>query len=611
MPGSHINSTLLNGAFRSSKKTKSDCVVVFLDVSKAFDSIGHDHLIRALKEVNMPKQLFKLICNLLKNNEININVGKNTSRNIEIKKGVGQGLPSSPTLFNLAINFILKHLSEKEVMNEFGYIIEEGYPPLTAMAFADDIAFVAKNINAACQLCEMILNDFEQIGLEINIKKSMAVSIKNGKQIHLENGLQLLDGKQIRTCKIGEKIKYLGINFEDEIIFDEIAVLSELKNKLEILSTSPLLHADQKINIINQFIWPTIIYQLQTAPLYKITKTTLKEIDTLIRGCVKNISCLPADTPNAMLYSPRKYRGLAIVRASWEVNLQHINIAQKLERINDPLLHLCRNFKEEQISCMERLQIPSENEIPTAKKLRETLRENAFQEWSNLKVRGDGVCLFKECTNNNKIIMNKIGLSSSDWTNLLKMSTNNADVRSNRRNDSSTILCRHCGEYETLSHVLGKCSKGELLRNERHHRVCDALADELKIMSWHTLREDRTQTTSGDSRFTDIVAIDEKKKIGYILDPTIRWEKHLNQADEINTEKQNHYIDTIPNYKERFPTIETWEIIGLFFGARGVIPKFTVNVLEKQFKIRKEKMKEILLIIIKGSLRILHHHLYN
>ncbi|KAG4080145.1 hypothetical protein HA402_008216 [Bradysia odoriphaga] len=46
--------------------------------------------------------------------------------------------------------------------------------------------------------------------------------------------------------------------------------------------------------------------------------------------------------------------------------------------------------------------------------------------------------------------------------------------------------------------------------------------------------EDRTQTTNGDTRFTDIVAIDPKGKIGYILDPTIRWEKHLNQADEIN-----------------------------------------------------------------------------
>ena len=56
----------------------------------------------------------------------------------------------------------------------------------------------------------------------------------------------------------------------------------------------------------------TIILPLQTAPSNKIQKSALNEADTLIRKCVKNKSCLPADT---LLYSPRKYRGFGIVRA--------------------------------------------------------------------------------------------------------------------------------------------------------------------------------------------------------------------------------------------------------------------------------------------------------
>lgn len=157
------------------------------------------------------------------------------------------------------------------------------------MAFADDIAIITKNMDAASKLIEMVSNDFDRIGLEINMNKSMAIIIKDGKQTYLENGLKLIDGKHIKTYKIGEKLKYLGINFEDEIIFDEIKILSKLKDDLETLTNSPLLHADQKINIINQFIWPTLIYTLQSAPLYKIKKSFLKDTDTLIRGCVKNI----------------------------------------------------------------------------------------------------------------------------------------------------------------------------------------------------------------------------------------------------------------------------------------------------------------------------------
>jgi len=43
------------------------------------------------------------------------------------------------------------------------------------------------------------------------------------------------------------------------------------------------------------------------------------------------------------------------------------------------------------------------------------------------------------------------------------------------------------------------------------HRICDLIADELKTMNWRILREDRTQTTNGDSRYTDIVAINKKE----------------------------------------------------------------------------------------------------
>lgn len=136
----------------------------------------------------MPKKLFDIFHTLIVNNEIYINVGNKSSRNIRINKGVGQGLPSSPTLFNLAIDFILKSISEKEVTDEFGYKISEDLPSIIGMAFADDIAIITKNMNAASKIIEMVSNDFDRIGLEINMNKSMAIVIEDGKQIYLENG---------------------------------------------------------------------------------------------------------------------------------------------------------------------------------------------------------------------------------------------------------------------------------------------------------------------------------------------------------------------------------------------------------------------------------------
>ncbi|KAJ4433764.1 hypothetical protein ANN_16076 [Periplaneta americana] len=81
----------------------------------------------------------------------------------------------------------------------------------------------------------------------------------------------------------------------------------------------------------------------------------------------------------------------------------------------------------------------------------------------------------------------------------------------------STTRCRHpdCSELETLGHVLGQCPKGELLIIARHHRVRHALAI---------------------SR-ADIIAINGRLKRALVLDPTIRFERNLNQATEVDIDK--------------------------------------------------------------------------
>lgn len=59
--------------------------------------------------------------------------------------------------------------------------------------------------------------------------------------------MELINDSNIRTCNINEKIKYIGINFESKVVFNEIEILSNLKEDLQMLCNSPLLHADQKL----------------------------------------------------------------------------------------------------------------------------------------------------------------------------------------------------------------------------------------------------------------------------------------------------------------------------------------------------------------------------
>lgn len=54
----------------------------------------------------------------------------------------------------------------------------------------------------------------------------------------------------------------------------------------------------------------------------------------MIRSAVKQILQLPSDTPNSMLYSSYKHKGLSVLKTKWEAFLQQLNINKTLQSIN-------------------------------------------------------------------------------------------------------------------------------------------------------------------------------------------------------------------------------------------------------------------------------------
>src|SRR5438128_11355631 len=95
-----------------------------------------------------------------------------------------------------------------------------------------------------------------------------------------------------------------------------------------------------------------------------------------------------------MLYSPKKYKGLGVIKVEWEQQLQQLSICQKLRLVNDESLHFFRNFEEDMKKCLISLQCdPSNTEIST-RIIRQDLREKAFTDWQSLRSHGLGVCLF-------------------------------------------------------------------------------------------------------------------------------------------------------------------------------------------------------------------------
>ena len=81
----------------------------FIDYAKAFDYVDHNKLWKILKEMGIPDHLTCLLRNLYADQEATVRAGHGTIDWFQIGKGVCQGCISSPCLFNLYAEYIMRN----------------------------------------------------------------------------------------------------------------------------------------------------------------------------------------------------------------------------------------------------------------------------------------------------------------------------------------------------------------------------------------------------------------------------------------------------------------------------------------------------------------------
>lgn len=140
-----------------------DLTIVFLDIAKAFDSIGHDHINLTMNSLPFPCHLKNIIRNLTTGNLTNIKNKMDLSCPIYFQRGIFQGSVLSPEIFNHCVDFILKSLSEREVAFQHGFKISPELNPLSVLGFVDDTALIAKNSFSANELFCMSIEMYEEI----------------------------------------------------------------------------------------------------------------------------------------------------------------------------------------------------------------------------------------------------------------------------------------------------------------------------------------------------------------------------------------------------------------------------------------------------------------
>ncbi|KAJ4443458.1 hypothetical protein ANN_05127 [Periplaneta americana] len=95
------------------------------------------------------------------------------------------------------------------------------------------------------------------------------------------------------------------------------------------------------------------------------------------------------------------------------------------------------------------------------------------------------------------------------------------------------------------------------------------LLDKLVVQnaSYDVYEEVGCVSSDGSTRRADTIIIDRQKDKGVILDPTIRFEMHEQQPQEVCREKQVIYEPCCQHLGAQYH-ITHWTVFGLMFGAR-------------------------------------------
>ena len=290
------------------KKNNLEAVMVFIDFSKAFDSINHEAMFSILKAYGVPPRMLEAIRLCYGNLRARVVSPDGDTDLFPITAGVMQGDTLAPFLFVTVLDYCLtKAIGDKTA--ELGLTLHQRkssrYPAkaITDLDFADDIVLMSDTVEQASILLQRVERECEAVGLRLNSPKTKAMFL-NTDVAPLENILGEIISQALTDT--GEQdFKYLGSwcdNARD--ISVRKALAWQALNKMHKVWKSDM-DTWIKVRLFRATVESILMYGSQTWSLTKSEEKSLHGTYTRMLRIVQNI---PAGTKisNKVLYGKLK-----------------------------------------------------------------------------------------------------------------------------------------------------------------------------------------------------------------------------------------------------------------------------------------------------------------
>ena len=258
-----------------------DLYLLFIDLTKAFDTVFREGLWCILEKVGCPKLFIDLIRSFHDGMHVTVREGSESSSAFTVTSGTKQGCVLAPTLFSIFFSLML-HVAFKDTTDgvDIHSRFDRGLCNLKSshfkatskiekstirdLLFADDCALAACSLEALQRLCDSFSVAARRFGLVISIKKTEALYQPARGNDYIPPAT-FIEGKALKAV---EQFKYLGS-----------IVSNDASNDLEV--TARIAKATASFGRLTKRLWANRNIRLDT----KISVYKACVLTSLLFGC--------------------------------------------------------------------------------------------------------------------------------------------------------------------------------------------------------------------------------------------------------------------------------------------------------------------------------------
>jgi hypothetical protein len=262
-------------------------IVTAIDFTNAFGSVPHDLIMATLKQWNFPRWVQMIIKDVYQGAILMIEMKGSRTQKIAWKRGVKQGCPLSPLLFNLCLEPLFQAVEKK--CWECGAFVGQADEKIgfTVQAHVDDVIFISKEPKGIRKVLRILEQFVDWSQMKVNVKKCAIASYLIDKNRHRRSLAENLKfkGQDIPNLTLAQSLKYLGtaVAARQKVKLEAMkGKWTEMKIRRKKIMESPLLMA-QKIDAIKTFVLPTLDFAMLNVD---VGETQLSIIDKYTRGSI-------------------------------------------------------------------------------------------------------------------------------------------------------------------------------------------------------------------------------------------------------------------------------------------------------------------------------------